>query len=361
MFTVVVGGSQDFIDECRDVAKNVAVNIAGEASSIENTIALIREFTPNAVLIPGSWAKLASSLAEENMSIKIFISGGIEKSLRDKWDESGLPIFTISGKIYKAFLDLEAHLKFTSPVNFRPEEPKEQNTRVREQDKDTLTGCYTRRYLQDHCPKGLFTVVFIDLDNFKPVNDILGHETGDLVLAAFGKMLVENLKGQDTAVRWGGDEFVLILPETASGDAEAVVENLRAAWEKSAPCTGSLKVGFSAGVSSGMDDLQKALSEADRLMYSEKKVRKMREARRAQNVCGHEEILSLVGGNTWLGVKNGIIFALNIIMVIVAVSAVVWTADYAVNFVGGHSPYLHEAAKFVKWFWEILFISTTKK
>ncbi|OPX94983.1 MAG: Response regulator PleD [Pelotomaculum sp. PtaB.Bin104] len=118
--------------------------------------------------------------------------------------------------------------------------------------RDTLTECYTRRYLTEQFScSGHYAVVFIDLDNFKPVNDILGHEAGDRVLAAFGKMLVENLKGCDVAVRWGGDEFVLVLPETTPAEAERVVENLRAAWGKAAPDTGNLKVGFSAVISAG--------------------------------------------------------------------------------------------------------------
>lgn len=87
-----------------------------------------------------------------------------------------------------------------------------------------MTGCYTRRHLTEKfVSTGVYSVVFIDLDNFKPVNDLLGHEAGDRVLAAFGEMLNRNLKGKDVAVRWGGDEFVLILPETSRTGAERVV------------------------------------------------------------------------------------------------------------------------------------------
>jgi diguanylate cyclase (GGDEF)-like protein len=90
-----------------------------------------------------------------------------------------------------------------------------------------------------------------DLDKFKPINDILGHAAGDHVLATFGRVLMANLKGQDVAVRYGGDEFLLILPNTSPKGAERVVSNLRAAWERDAPDTGNLKVGFRQGLPQG--------------------------------------------------------------------------------------------------------------
>ncbi|AEG15981.1 diguanylate cyclase [Desulfofundulus kuznetsovii DSM 6115] len=143
-----------------------------------------------------------------------------------------------------------------------------------EGNRDALTGCYTRRYLENADLKCPFSVVLINLENLKPVNDILGHEAGDRVLAAFGKMLAENLKDRDLAVRWGGDEFVLILPETSPENAERVVERLREEWRKAVPGTGNLdgnlEVGFSYGISfnNGTEDLQATLRSADRAMYS---------------------------------------------------------------------------------------------
>lgn len=141
---------------------------------------------------------------------------------------------------------------------------------------DALTGCLTRGAVQAVMPEGFFSVVFIDLDGFKEVNDTLGHGTGDRVLAAFGRMLTDNLKGRDAAVRWGGDEFVLVLPGTGKRDAERVVANLKEAWERSAPDTGKLKVGFSAGVceASGPEGFAAAVKEADRLMYEAKRAKK---------------------------------------------------------------------------------------
>lgn len=142
--------------------------------------------------------------------------------------------------------------------------------------RDALTGCYTRHYLESARLELTYSAVFIDLDNFKPVNDVLGHEAGDKVLAAFGKMLAENLRGRDLAVRWGGDEFVLVLPDTPPEGAEVVVEKLREAWGQSAPDTGNLKVGFSYGVAAGKGagGLLAAVKAADRAMYAAKQEKK---------------------------------------------------------------------------------------
>ncbi len=139
--------------------------------------------------------------------------------------------------------------------------------------RDALTGCYTRRYLENVTLDSPYSVVFVDLDSFKSVNDILGHAAGDKVLAAFGKMLVENLKGRDLAVRWGGDEFVLVLPETQPENAEMVTERLRGEWKKAAPDAGNLEVGFSYGIGFGRkaEELQVAIKAAGRAMYFRKR------------------------------------------------------------------------------------------
>uniref|UniRef100_UPI0012EBDD97 GGDEF domain-containing protein n=1 Tax=Desulfovirgula thermocuniculi TaxID=348842 RepID=UPI0012EBDD97 len=147
--------------------------------------------------------------------------------------------------------------------------------------RDPLTGCYTRRCLEVLDLDPPCAVVFIDLDGFKEVNDTLGHDAGDGVLAAFGAVLRESLKGKDVPIRWGGDEFVLLLPGTAGADAERVVDGLRRAWRERAPDTGDLEVGFSAGVAEWRGGpLEAAVKEADRLMYAEKRTRKEREAAR---------------------------------------------------------------------------------
>jgi diguanylate cyclase (GGDEF)-like protein len=86
---------------------------------------------------------------------------------------------------------------------------------------DDLTGLYNRRYLLLEAIKKLksaeqsempLSIVFIDLDHFKNVNDTYGHARGDVVLKEFGEFLKRELRQNDTVYRYGGDEFICILP-----------------------------------------------------------------------------------------------------------------------------------------------------
>jgi diguanylate cyclase (GGDEF)-like protein len=125
---------------------------------------------------------------------------------------------------------------------------------------DVLTGLFNRRHLNDTLPQLLavalrerqpLAAVVIDLDHFKAVNDNHGHAAGDTLLAGFGRLLRERLRGSDLAFRYGGEEFCVLMPNTAAQAARAKVEALLQAWQALAFVldSGSL-VGqaFSAGV-----------------------------------------------------------------------------------------------------------------
>ncbi len=103
---------------------------------------------------------------------------------------------------------------------------------------DSLTGLYNRRYLGEFLPRVLVrarrsampvAVILIDLDHFKRINDSLGHEAGDIVLAAIGDLLKGNVRGGDIACRYGGEEFALVLPATGGDAAERRAEDIRLA------------------------------------------------------------------------------------------------------------------------------------
>lgn len=105
---------------------------------------------------------------------------------------------------------------------------------------DTLTGLATYRVLQDRLAFEVerskrnaerFAVLFLDLDNFKQVNDRLGHEAGNEILAAVAGVIKEAVRASDVAARYGGDEFVVILTRTDMPGAERVAEALRLAIE----------------------------------------------------------------------------------------------------------------------------------
>jgi diguanylate cyclase (GGDEF)-like protein len=105
---------------------------------------------------------------------------------------------------------------------------------------DPLTGLLNRRSMEQRLREAAhgfqrsdrpFSLVMADVDHFKRVNDLHGHATGDRVLRAVAAQLTEQLRGHDAVARWGGEEFLLLLPETDAATACEVAERLRAAAE----------------------------------------------------------------------------------------------------------------------------------
>jgi len=102
--------------------------------------------------------------------------------------------------------------------------------------RDALTGCFNRRHFLDVMDSelrrarrshGIFSVVMFDLDHFKNINDRFGHLCGDAVLAMVGKRMKAVLRGSDVKCRYGGEEFLVLLPDTPLAGAHRVAEMLR--------------------------------------------------------------------------------------------------------------------------------------
>lgn len=128
---------------------------------------------------------------------------------------------------------------------------------------------YNRRH------NGMFGVVYLDLDNFKKVNDTLGHQAGDELLCEVAKRLKKVIRASDTFARIGGDEFVIITDQLASAkDAAVVSEKLIATIAKTIQLkTGIAKLGASIGISlfpSDSDEAEELLQQADKAMYISK-------------------------------------------------------------------------------------------
>jgi diguanylate cyclase (GGDEF)-like protein len=156
---------------------------------------------------------------------------------------------------------------------------------VRQATRDRLTGCFTRASGEElldiqfniAARNGTpLTVVFIDLDDFKPVNDIHGHEAGDRVLAAAAGAMRNTLRGGDILIRWGGEEFVLLLPNTDGTAAISLLERLRAAGlgvrPDGVPVTASF--GLADRLADGCADGRELLELADQRMYAAKQAGK---------------------------------------------------------------------------------------
>jgi diguanylate cyclase (GGDEF)-like protein len=149
--------------------------------------------------------------------------------------------------------------------------------------RDGLTGTYNHRYfyekLKDEITrwkryKRKFTLVIIDLDFFKNVNDTYGHMVGDTVLRETASFLIAQLRSVDVVARYGGEEFALILPETDLKDAHLVLRRIfdkMKEWKIRHPSTDEyIQITFSAGLATcpeDGDDEKALVSHADKALY----------------------------------------------------------------------------------------------
>lgn len=151
---------------------------------------------------------------------------------------------------------------------------------------DGLTGLHNRRYFDSHI-KTLFeratsrgrplSMMITDLDRFKSINDSHGHDGGDDVLREFARRLRKNVRGIDLACRYGGEEFIVVMPDTEQAVAKKIAERIRAEIEDTAFAIGkagkSVNLTVSIGVSStlrGRDSADDLIKRADVALYEAK-------------------------------------------------------------------------------------------
>lgn len=149
---------------------------------------------------------------------------------------------------------------------------------------DPLTNLFNRRHMTYLAEKELarsersghpLAFLILDLDHFKVINDQYGHEAGDRVLTDVALLILQQLRKQDLVARWGGEEFLAVLPDTDLGSARVSAERIRAALlanEWYSPDGAPMAITISAGVSEYQpgDDLAAAINRADRAMYRSK-------------------------------------------------------------------------------------------
>ena len=149
--------------------------------------------------------------------------------------------------------------------------------------RDELTGTFNRRFLMETLGRERsraerlnepFSLCMIDLDHFKAVNDTFGHGAGDAVLKHFASLAPRGLRGIDTFGRFGGEEFLLVLPGTEKQGAIAVAERMRLASETTAfpGLPADRRVTISVGVATYMrgEDTGALLARADKALYQAK-------------------------------------------------------------------------------------------
>ncbi|MCF2948042.1 GGDEF domain-containing protein [Paraglaciecola aquimarina] len=144
---------------------------------------------------------------------------------------------------------------------------------------DMLTGLLNRLGIRDILYEGLtswkrnkkpFSFVLLDIDHFKSLNDTYGHDVGDKVLKTLAKLLTENVRSSDYLARWGGEEFILVCPNTNLSEAQQLAELLRSKIEQmklteTGPITASFGVATMATAS--LDSLFKS---SDKALYQAK-------------------------------------------------------------------------------------------
>lgn len=147
---------------------------------------------------------------------------------------------------------------------------------------DQLTGLANRRSFIELVTRGLMlsrrnghpiSMAYIDLDNFKQVNDRLGHPRGDELLRQCAALITSCVRASDTVARLGGDEFAIFLPETDAANATTMIERIRATIEI-APSFHALGVTTSIGLvceDPCVSEIDTLLSKADLLMYEIKR------------------------------------------------------------------------------------------
>jgi diguanylate cyclase (GGDEF)-like protein len=158
--------------------------------------------------------------------------------------------------------------------------------------KDPLTGACNRAYFNEFMEKTLkrasrykedISFIMVDLDGFKGLNDLHGHQAGDDVLVEVAGLLRSTLRGVELLFRYGGDEFLIVLPQASCQDATSFVDRIMNSvdeWNVHNTRYDDFKLSLSVGCSTWKqgDDLLAKINEADSIMYEEK--RRTKEAER---------------------------------------------------------------------------------
>jgi diguanylate cyclase (GGDEF)-like protein len=143
------------------------------------------------------------------------------------------------------------------------------NRRVLEQQLDELLG-------RDADPGRLLTVMAADLDHFKIINDTLGHEVGDRCLVFLADLLRSSLRREDCAIRLGGDEFIVLMPDRTMDEAKSVAARLRSLfaqmpWKHREPSPPTLSVGLASAEAGNVSDAAELIRQADAALYASKR------------------------------------------------------------------------------------------
>jgi len=216
----------------------------------------------------------------------------IEVSSRFVLAENGkIEVVGVSRNITRRKQVEEALLGVNELLNQRVQEVEQLQAKLVEQSlRDPLTGLHNRRYLQETLPREIsrakreqrpLSILVADLDDFKRINDTYGHQIGDEFLVAVAGLMRQNARNSDVICRYGGEEFILILPGAALDAAAKRAEEIRARcgalvlMHEGHSLTATMSLGIAAYPMHGLDSEQ-VIIKADRAMYLSKEAGKNR-------------------------------------------------------------------------------------
>ncbi len=147
---------------------------------------------------------------------------------------------------------------------------------------DQLTGLHNRRYFDDHFELekqrvqrygNVLCLIMIDIDHFKSINDQYGHQVGDAVLKEFSLLLRKNIRSNDILSRWGGEEFIILLPGTTLSNSLLIAEKIRKAISlRQFSKIGKMSASFGVSeVDSNSASNREAIHRADKALYQAKR------------------------------------------------------------------------------------------
>jgi diguanylate cyclase (GGDEF)-like protein len=167
-------------------------------------------------------------------------------------------------------------------LNAKNRELSSANARILELTRtDPLTGLANRRYFDERIRQAVslaqrqaqpLTVVMTDIDHFKSVNDRFGHDVGDRVLKGYARLMTEMTRTEDLVARWGGEEFILMLPVTGGRQAREVTERIRVALPQKDLAGNGHRVTASFGISQLLpgESIAELIKRADTALYQAK-------------------------------------------------------------------------------------------
>jgi len=259
----------------------VAQRTAGLSKELSGPFPLDSDRLPAEVFRTGRTARIASL---KELPSEAWINGTWRSALSAPIREIGVLLLLASERA--AFTEADEHW-----VELFLQHVEEAIKRIRLQEalreqarRDALTGAYNRRHLPNAIQAEMararrvghrLALVMLDINGFKSVNDRLGHLIGDRVLKEIGGLLLRHVREYDLVIRYGGDEFLLILPE-ADREADAIVERLRGvltAWNERTELIRdplSVAMGVARWQPNGRSGWEDAVRRADRAMYEDK-------------------------------------------------------------------------------------------